>query len=109
MIGRATVGDVAAALARGETVIDVRTPEEYASGHIPGSRFMPTFAVPLHLSTLPRRRPIYVVCESGARGQQASQYLNERGYNVRNLEGGMGAWRSSGMPVSVGRESGVRA
>lgn len=109
MIGRASVTDVAAALNRGDVVIDVRTADEYAAGHIPGSTFMPLFAVPLRLSELDRRRDVYVVCESGARGQQASHYLDERGYTVRNLDGGMGAWRASGMQVRSGRGAGVDA
>lgn len=107
MIGRASVADVAAARNRGDIVIDVRTADEYASGHIPGSTFMPLFAVPLRLSELDRRRDVYVVCESGARGQQASLYLYERGYTVRNLDGGMSAWRASGMQVRSGLGSGV--
>jgi rhodanese-related sulfurtransferase len=109
MIGRASAADVAAALNRGDMVIDVRTADEYASGHIPGSVFMPLFAVPLRLSELDRRRDVYVVCESGARGQQASRYLDERGYQVRNLDGGMASWRASGMQVRTGSGAGVRA
>ncbi len=109
MIGRASVADVAAALHRGDIVIDVRTADEFASGHIPGSVFMPLFAVPLRLTELDRRRDVYVVCESGARGQQASRYLDERGYSVRNLDGGMTAWRAGGMQVRSGLGSGVSA
>lgn len=109
MIGRASVTDVAAALSRGDIVIDVRAADEYAAGHIPGSTFMPLFAVPLRLSELDRRRDVYVVCESGARGQRASRYLDERGYTVRNLDGGMASWRGSGMPVRTGRDVGVHA
>lgn len=81
MIGRASVAEVAAAANRGDLVPDVRTAEEYASGHVPGSTFMPLFAVPLRLSELDRRRDVHVVCESGA----------------------------SGMPVRMGRDAGVHA
>lgn len=109
MIGRASVAEVAAAVSRGDLVLDVRTADEYGAGHVPGSTFMPLFAVPLRLSELDRRRDVYVVCESGARGQQASHYLDERGYSVRNLEGGMAAWRANGMPVRTGRDVGVHA
>lgn len=100
----ATVSAFAAARDRGELVIDVRTADEYEAGHVPGASFMPLFVVPLRLSELDRRRPVYVVCESGARGMQASQYLNEHGYTVFNLEGGMSAWRGAGMPVARGHE-----
>lgn len=94
--------EVAAAVARGDMVIDVRTAEEFASGHIAGAHLMPLFAVPLHTASLPRREPIYVVCESGARGAQACQYLDQHGYNASNLQGGMSAWRSAGLPVRTG-------
>lgn len=103
MIETVSAGDVAAAAARGDLIIDVRTADEFASGHIAGAELVPLFAVPLHMSSFSRRRPIYVVCESGARGQQASQYLDQHGYDVRNLQGGMSAWRAAGLPVTQGR------
>ena len=93
--------------ASGAKVVDVRTAEEFGAGHIPGSVFMPLFSVPLRLSELSRRHDVFVVCESGARGQQASEYLDSRGYRVRNLAGGMGAWRASGMQVRTGMDTGV--
>jgi rhodanese-related sulfurtransferase len=102
MIGIATVDQVAAAALRGEDVVDVRTADEYAAGHVPGARFVPLMAVPLRLSEFDRHRPVYVVCESGARGFQAGQYLNQHGYRVLNLEGGMAAWRAGGLPVETG-------
>lgn len=104
MMNTATVDQFAAARDRGELVIDVRTASEYEQGHVPGAKFMPLFVVPLRISEIDRRRPVYVVCESGARGMQASQYLNERGYSVFNLDGGMSAWRGAGMSISTGAE-----
>ncbi len=101
----ATVDQFIAALTRGETVIDVRTAQEFDAGHIPGAAFIPLFAVPMRMSELNRHRPVYVVCESGARGFQASQYLNEHGYEVYNLDGGMGAWRAAGQRTQAGREA----
>ena len=62
-----TAHEVAAAVRRGDTVIDVRTIEEYTAGHVPGAVFMPLHVVPLRLSEFSRRSPVYVVCESGAR------------------------------------------
>ena len=109
MIGTASVNEVAASIARGDTVIDVRTAGEYASGHIPGALFIPLFAIPLRLSELDRHQPVFVVCESDARAFQASQYLNERGYTVRNLEGGMSSWRSHGMTIRTGMDAAVSA
>lgn len=104
MINRASVHQFAAAQQRGETVLDVRSPDEFAAGHVPGSRLIPLFAVPLRLSEIDRRRPVYVVCESGARGQQAGHYLDGHGYTVFNLDGGMTAWRGAGLPVATGAD-----
>ena len=109
MIQMVTPRDVAAAQARGDVIIDVRNADEFASGHIAGAQLVPLFAVPLHMSSFSRRQPIYVVCESGARGQQASQYLDQHGYDVRNMQGGMSAWRSAGLPVTQERSASVIA
>ena len=102
MISRALVHDVAAAQKRGCQVVDVRTPDEFANGHIPGAQSMPLFAVPLRIDELDRRRPVYVVCESGARSQQAGAYLDGRGYRVFSLDGGMASWRAAGLPTAAG-------
>lgn len=109
MIETVAVREVAAANARGDVIIDVRTADEFAAGHIAGAQLVPLFAVPLHMSSFSRRRPIYVVCESGARGQQASQYLDQHGYDVRNMQGGMSAWRAAGLPVAQGRPANATA
>ena len=107
MMATAPAAEVAAAARRGDTVIDVRTAEEYASGHVPGSVFMPLHVVPLRLSEFSRRTPVYVVCESGARAFQACQYLEQHGYQTVNMHGGMTAYRSSGLPVERSRSARV--
>lgn len=98
-----TALEVAAAVRRGDTVIDVRTIEEYTAGHVPGALFMPLHVVPLRLSEFSRRSPVYVVCESGARASQACQYLDQHGYQAVNLHDGMSAWRSAGLPIESSR------
>ncbi len=104
MMATASASETAAAVQRGETVIDVRTAPEFAGGHIPHAHFMPLATVPLRLSELGRHSPVYVVCESGARAFQACQYLDQHGYQAIHVHGGMQAWRSTGLPV----ESGIR-
>ncbi|MGD9956869.1 MAG: rhodanese-like domain-containing protein [Candidatus Nanopelagicales bacterium] len=91
----------ARALARG-TVLDVRTPEEYAAGHVDGAVLVPLHVVPLRTSELRRSETYYIVCESGARSAQATQYLLAQGYDARSVQGGMAAWRSAGLPVASG-------
>ncbi|WP_405877110.1 rhodanese-like domain-containing protein [Streptomyces sp. NBC_01136] len=81
------------------TVIDVRTPGEYASGHLPGALNIPLD----HLRrALPEIRQaaengdVLVVCASGARSENACKLLAERGIPTATLAGGTGAWAAEG-------------
>jgi len=104
MIRTTTASEAATARSlRSATFLDVRTADEYASGHIDGALFMPLHIVPLRASELSRSEPYVVVCQSGARSAQAAAYLASAGYDVRSLEGGMSAWQAAGHPVSTGR------
>lgn len=72
----------------GAVLLDVRTPEEYAAGHIPGSRNVPLDE--LHRSELPEdpETPLFVCCLSGARSRQAALLLRQAGYgDVTDLGG----------------------
>lgn len=69
-------------------LLDVRTPEEYAGGHLPGAVNVPLDQIPS--AQLPQGRPLYVYCRSGARSGQACQWLKGEGYQVENLGGLMG-------------------
>lgn len=91
----------ARALRRG-TIIDVRNADEFAAGHAPGAMFMPLPTVPLRLADLDRRESYFVVCDSGARSFQACSYLAQHGYDVRNVHGGMSAWRAAGLSTESG-------
>jgi rhodanese-related sulfurtransferase len=81
-------------------VLDVREPDEYAAGHVPGAELVPLATVPLRLGELPVDRPVYVVCAVGARSAQAASFLAARGVDAVNVEGGTQAWVASGYPVS---------
>lgn len=96
-----SVQEAAAAALRGETVIDVRTASEYDGGHMPKAVFMPLATVPLRVSELSRRSPVYIVCESGARAFQAGQYLQQHGYRAITVLGGMAAYRAAGLPIGT--------
>lgn len=93
--------DVAAQLTRGEplTIIDVRTPEEYAEAHVPGSQLIPLNELPASLSALPRDRTLYFICRSGSRSDYACQWLAQQGFDVVNVAGGMLSWTG---PVNTG-------
>lgn len=76
-------------------MLDVRQPEEYADGHIPGSMLIPLGELPARLSELEeyRDKEIIVICRSGNRSGQACMFLDMRGFtNAKNMRGGMLAW-----------------
>ena len=98
----AGLADVAQALARGERVVDVREPFEYASGHIPGSEHIPMHLVPLRLQEFPADAPVYLVCASGNRSWQVAAFLAWHGIRAFNVAGGMVAWQAVGNPVTTG-------
>ncbi|HWI51536.1 MAG TPA: rhodanese-like domain-containing protein [Symbiobacteriaceae bacterium] len=90
-----TAAELQARLARGErpAIIDVRTPEEYAFGHIPGARLMPLDRLPQMARSLHPDEEIVLVCRSGNRSMQAYRFLERLGYRqLRNLDGGMLDW-----------------
>ena len=81
-------------------LLDVREPDEYASGHLPGAFSLPQAELASRLAEVPRESIIYVVCWSGGRSMQATRFLRQRGYDrVVNLTGGTAAWIQAGMPV----------
>jgi glyoxylase-like metal-dependent hydrolase (beta-lactamase superfamily II)/rhodanese-related sulfurtransferase len=81
-------------------LIDVREPEEFAAGHVPGAVNVPQSDLASRLGELPRDRPIYVVCQAGMRSTRAAQFLRQVGFTrVLNVAGGTNAWMGSGRPV----------
>lgn len=84
-------------------VIDVRTPGEFADGHIPGSYNVPLADLPAHRDELRASRggPVVLVCRSGRRAGQAEAQLATAGLTgVHVLDGGVAAWQAGGRPVS---------
>ena len=88
-------------------IIDVRTPAEFESMHIPGSYNVPLDALPAHRAELrdALRAPAVLVCRSGARARQAEGVLRAADlHRVHVLEGGITAWEAAGQAVRRGRE-----
>ncbi|MBN2336491.1 MBL fold metallo-hydrolase [Candidatus Bathyarchaeota archaeon] len=82
-------------------VLDVRSLEEYGSGHIEGSKHIYAGTVEQHGDKVPRDRPVAVICKSGTRSGFASSMLLRMGYrNIYNVLGGMTAWGKAGYPVA---------
>lgn len=75
----------------GATLVDVRTPSEFNSGHIEGAVNIPVQVIEQRVSEIPTDKKVVVYCRSGARSGAAERYLRERGYEVVNL-GPMTAW-----------------
>ena len=80
-------------------VVDVREPDEYEAGHVPGAKPLPRGLLEYKAAEeLPEKDARIVVhCARGGRGALAARSLQEMGYaNVANMEGGMEAWREKG-------------
>jgi adenylyltransferase/sulfurtransferase len=74
-------------------LLDVREPNEYQIGKIPGSTLIPLGEVPQRVSEIPRDKGIIVHCKMGARSAKAAAFLRQQGYtNVKNLKGGILDW-----------------
>ncbi|WP_394768851.1 FAD-dependent oxidoreductase [Lacisediminihabitans sp.] len=75
----------------GARLIDVRRPDEFAAGHIPGAVNLPLDELRERLDELPVA-PLIVHCQVGQRGHTAARLLGQHGFDVRNLDGGYATW-----------------
>jgi phage shock protein E len=81
-------------------LIDVREPEEYQAGHIPGITLIPRGQVPSRLAEIPKDKTVILTCRSGNRSSQVADLLRQQGYTaVHNMKGGLQAWQAAGYPV----------
>ena len=84
-------------------LLDIREPEEYVQGHIPGALNLPQAELATRLDEVPRTATVYLVCGSGKRSLQATRFLRQIGYErVVNLVGGTQAWERMGRAVISG-------
>ncbi|MBF6590385.1 MAG: MBL fold metallo-hydrolase [Ktedonobacterales bacterium] len=87
----------------GALLVDVREPQEYGEGHVPGAISIPQAELAARLAELPRDRPLLLICHSGARSLRAAQFLRQTGFEqVANVRGGTQAWKAAGRPVEGG-------
>lgn len=81
-------------------LIDVRTPEEYRQGHVPGAALRPLDQLGNLTDDLPRQSNLHLICRSGMRSQQAAKILAELGFTrLINIDGGTMEWINAGYPV----------
>lgn len=85
----------------GISLIDVREPEEYASGHVPGATNIPLSQLDERRNELPTDVPALVICEAGGRSARATEALTAAGINAVDVAGGTSAWRAAGNPVDA--------
>ena len=96
-------------LGRGDvTVLDVRPPEEFAAGHIPGARSVPLPELERRLDELPRDVEVVAYCRGPycVLAPEALGILRAAGFRARRLEDGFPEWRLAGLPVEVGERRG---
>lgn len=86
------------------TVLDVRPPEEYVAGHIPGAISVPLKELESYLSKLPRDQQIVAYCRGPycVLALQAVETLRAKGFQAVRLEDGIPDWRARGLPVVEG-------
>ena len=82
-------------------VLDVRTPQEYAEGHVPGAVNVPYDQLASRLAEVPKDKDVVLYCKSGRRAGIAAETLTANGYTrLSHLEGDMPAWIEKGRPVA---------
>lgn len=90
------------------TLLDVRTPEEYAGGHLPNAINIDWNGDQFNATTekIDKTKPVFVYCMSGGRSHSAAQALQKRGFkNVTELKGGILKWRAAGLAEESGASS----
>ncbi len=82
------------------SLIDVREYPEYAGGRVKGAKLIPLGDVEQRYNEIDRNNTVYVMCRSGKRGGEAQKKLSALGFSdVKNVEGGIEAWKAAGLPV----------
>ena len=101
---RATSLQVTQLINRGKgTIVDVRTAEEFAQGHLRDAKNSPLADLASRIGELEKSksRSVVVVCQTGARADKAVRQLAAAGFSdVVALDGGVAAWQAAGLPVA---------
>ena len=73
-------------------LVDVREADEVAEGIIPGANHIPLGEVAERMDQFDKAEPYIIICRSGGRSGRATAFLEEQGYDVTNMTGGMLEW-----------------
>lgn len=81
--------------------LDIRSPEQFRTGSMPQARNIPAADLATKMGSLPKDKPIIVVCDHGSSAGRIASTLQKAGYTQAVvLEGGLRAWNKDGMPLS---------
>jgi rhodanese-related sulfurtransferase len=84
-------------------LVDCRELYEWEAGRIEGAVYLPLNSIMAGAgSDLDQAKPVAVICRSGNRSELATMMLQARGFEAYNVEGGMEAWASEGLPFTAG-------
>ncbi len=86
-------------------VVDVREPDEFAAGHLPEARNIPSGKLADRIGELEKYKdkPLIVCCASGMRSAKACSELKKQGFaRLYNLAGGVDSWAQAGLPIKKG-------
>ena len=100
--------ELVARMRRGEVVVlDVRPPEEYRSGHVPGARSIPLAELAARLAELPTDVPVVAYCRGPycVYAADAVDLLKRHGYDATRMDQGVADWRSHGWPIETNEET----
>ncbi len=100
---RASALEVTQLINRGKTtIVDVRTADEFAGGHLRDAKNIPLADLSSRISELDKSkaRTIVVVCQSGTRADKAVRQLAAAGFDALSLDGGIAAWTAGGLPTA---------
>ena len=78
-------------------LIDVREPDESATGRVPGARNIPLQQLRTRLAEIPADQPVAVICQSGRRSIQGAEVLLAAGRDAVTVDGGTAAWAQAGL------------
>lgn len=79
--------------------IDVRTPEQFKTGSIAQARNIPAAEIAAKIASLPKNKPIILVCDQGRESARVAATLRKQGLEAVSLEGGLRGWTQGGLPL----------
>jgi rhodanese-related sulfurtransferase len=91
-----------AAVRKGGFLVDVREPEEYVAGHVPGAVPIPMNQLATRMGEIDKTSRVFVICASGNRSSAMTDLLRGAGFDAVSVARGTGAWTRSGRPLEGG-------